>query len=170
LKERLFEALHARGLDPRLFTGLVAALPIVELRGAIPWALTIGHLPWPEAYLFAVLGNMIPVVPLLLFLGPVSEVLRRIPLLDRFFLWLFARTRRRSGVIEKYGALGLVLFVAIPLPVTGAWTGSAAAFLFGIPFRKALPLILFGVCIAGVIVTAAVLAGVSLGGLLFSQS
>jgi uncharacterized membrane protein len=89
--------------------------------------------------------------------------------MDRFFEWLFARTRKRSGALEKYGAIGLVLFVAIPLPVTGAWTGSAAAFLFGIPFRKAFPIILLGVMIAGGLVTAAVLGGVSLGGVVFSK-
>ena len=108
-------------------------------------------------------------MPLLLYLGPVSNFLRRIGFMDRFFDWIFARTRKRSGALEKYGALGLVLFVAIPLPVTGAWTGSAAAFLFGIPFRKAFPLIVAGVAIAGAIVTVAVLAGVSLGGVLFSS-
>jgi uncharacterized membrane protein len=112
---------------------------------------------------------MIPVVPLLLFLGPVSAALRRMSLFDRFFTWLFKRTRRRSRAFRRFGALGLALFVAIPLPITGAWTGSAAAFLLGVPFRTAFPFILLGVSVAGVVVTAAVLGGVSLGGLLFAN-
>lgn len=169
MREQIIEALRAHGLPPEAVTVAISALPIIELRGAIPWALTLGGLEWPRAYLLSVLGNIIPVVPLLLFLGPVSTWLRRVGVMDRFFEWLFARTRKRSGAIERYGALGLVLFVAVPLPVTGAWTGSAAAFLFGIPFHKALLLIAAGVAIAGIIVTAAVLGGVSLGGILFSS-
>ena len=169
MREQLIEAVRGWGLPPEMVTFVIAMLPIVELRGAIPWALTIGALEWPRAYMLSVLGNMIPVVPLLLFLGPVSAALRHITLFDRFFNWLFARTRRRSLAFQRYGALGLALFVAIPLPITGAWTGSAAAFLLGIPFRTAFPFIALGVCVAGVVVTAAVLGGVSLGGVLFSN-
>lgn len=169
MREQLIEILRGTGLSPDAVTVVIAALPIIELRGAIPWALTLGDLPWARAYVLAVLGNILPVVPLLLYLGPVSGFLRRLGFMDRFFEWVFARTRKRSHVLEKYGSLGLVLFVAIPLPITGAWTGSAAAFLFDIPFRKAFPLIVLGVCVAGAIVTAAVLGGVSLGGLLFSK-
>ncbi|MFQ5600406.1 MAG: COG2426 family protein [Candidatus Krumholzibacteriia bacterium] len=168
MREQLIEALRASGLPPEVVTLVISMLPIVELRGAIPWAIMIEGLGWPRAYVLSVLGNMIPVVPLLLFLGPVSDALRRFRFMDRFFDWLFARTRRRSGAIERFGPIGLVLFVAIPLPVTGAWTGSAAAFVFGIPFRTAFPIVLMGVCIAGCVVTLAVLGGVSLGGLLFS--
>jgi len=106
----------------------------------------------------AVLGNMVPVVPLLLFLDPVSNGLRhRIGLADRFFEWLFARTRRKTEAgLRKYGVFfGLMIFVAIPLPVTGAWTGCVAAFIFGIRFRYSLPAVLAGVLIAGIIVSIA---------------
>jgi uncharacterized membrane protein len=170
VREHLIEALRASGLSPEAVTVIIAALPIIELRGSIPWALTLGDLTWGRAYVLSVIGNLLPVVPLLLYLGPVSGFLRRrFGFMDRFFEWLFARTRRKSHVMEKYGAFGLVTFVAVPLPITGAWTGSAAAFVFGIPFRKAFPLIALGVCIAGVVVTAAVMGGVSLGGLIFSK-
>jgi uncharacterized membrane protein len=157
LVERLVE--HLAGIPAEGVTFLLATLPIAELRGAIPWALypTGGGLAWPVAYLWAVLGNALPVIPLLLFLGPVSEWLRRWRLFDRFFDWLFARTRRRGKVIERFEAIGLTLFVAIPLPVTGAWTGCAAAFIFGIRFRYALPAVLAGILIAGTIVTAVTL-------------
>jgi len=140
----------------------IATLPVVELRGAIPWALSVGGLGWPEAYALAVVGNMIPVVPLLALLGPISEFLSRYRYTGRFFEWLFARTRRRGRVVEKYRALGLCLFVAVPLPVTGAWTGTAAALVFGIPFRYALPAVAAGVLIAGAIVTLASLGVISL--------
>ena len=138
---------------------VIAMLPIVELRGAIPWALSPAMGPplhWTVAFVMAWLGNMVPLIPILLGLGPASDWLRRRSrLMDRFFTWLFVRTRRRGKVIERYGALGLILFVAIPLPVTGGWTGSMAAFVFGIPFRKALPCVGIGVAIAGLIVTLA---------------
>jgi uncharacterized membrane protein len=169
VREQLIELLRAHGLSPEAVTVAIAALPIIELRGSIPWALTLGDLDWPRAYVFSVIGNVLPVLPLLLFLGPVSDGLRRVGFMNRFFEWLFARTRKRSGAIERFGVVGLALFVAIPLPVTGAWTGSAAAFLFGFPFHKAFLAIAAGVAIAGVIVTAAVLGGVSLGGLLFAS-
>ncbi|MBU2617583.1 MAG: small multi-drug export protein, partial [Euryarchaeota archaeon] len=89
-----------------------------------------------------------------LWLEPVSNHLRRYKSWDKFFDWLFTRTHRKHNErFEKYGAIALSLFVAVPLPVTGAWTGCAAAFVFGIKFRHALPAILLGVLIAGVVVT-----------------
>ena len=140
-------------------TLLIAMLPIAELRGAIPWALTNppigGGLTWQTAYVYSVIGNFIPVIPILLLLEPVSNWLRRFRVFDRFFNWLFERTRRRGKMIEKYKAVGLILFVGIPLPVTGAWTGSVAAFLFGVRTRFAIPCIIAGILLAGVVVTLA---------------
>jgi uncharacterized membrane protein len=136
-----------------LWVILTAMTPISELRGAIPLALfELGMSP-VQAYIYSVIGNMLPVTPLLLFLEPVSNWLRRYRSFDRFFDWLFARTRRYNDRMEKYGALGLASFVAIPLPMTGAWTGCAVAFVFGIRFKYAFPTILAGVLVAGVIVT-----------------
>jgi uncharacterized membrane protein len=156
------------GLPKPAAVFLISMLPIAELRGAIPWALLPqggGALdPW-TAYGLAVAGNLVPVVPLLLWLEPISRFARRHPLGDRFFEWLFARTRRRSELVQKYEALGLALFVAVPLPVTGAWTGTVAAFLFGIPFRLAFPAIAGGVLLAGLVVSLACQGVVSLWGL-----
>jgi len=152
-------------LSPELATVIVAMLPIFELRGAIPLALGVFGLSVWQAYLWAVLGNIIPVIPLLLFLGPVSEYLRRFTIWDRFFDWLFARTRRRSELVERLEVVGLVLFVAVPLPITGAWTGTAAAFIFDIPFKHALPAIILGVMIAGGVVTLASLGVIHVWGL-----
>jgi len=146
-----------------LATMVIGALPVFELRGAIPIALFEFHMSPASAFIFAVLGNMLPVVPLLLFLDPVSTYLRRYSLFDKFFSWLFGRTQRNhSERFEKYGTLALTLFVAVPLPVTGAWTGCAAAFVFGIKFRHAFPAILAGVLIAGVIVSSVTLGGIGL--------
>ena len=85
------------------------------------------------------------------------------------FNWLFARTRKKvKGKLEKYGVAGLILFVAVPLPVTGAWTGCAAAHVFGIPLRKALPAVMLGILMAGVVVTLACKLGFAVG-LFFRQ-
>ncbi len=133
---------------------LVSALPVSELRGAIPLAIGEFNFSVYKAYTLSVVGNMLPVIPILLLLETVSKWLsRKSKLAERFFSWLFARTQKRSSLVEKYGAIGLILFVAIPLPVTGAWTGCVASFLFGIRRRWASICIGIGVMIAGVIVT-----------------
>jgi len=155
LQESLGLWLKAHGLPAEVVVLVISMLPIFELRGGIPLGAFL-ELAWWKTYLMAVVGNLIPVVPLLLFLNPVSNWLRRrITLADRFFEWLFARTRRRTEAgVRKYGIfLGLMLFVAIPLPVTGAWTGCAAAFLFGIRFRYSFPAVMAGVMIASIIVS-----------------
>ncbi len=144
-------------VPPWLTTLIVAALPISEVRGAIPLAVGVYGFSPLDAYLISVLGNLLPIAPLLLFLGPVSDFLRRFSLGDRFFTWLFARTRRKYiKDHEKFGLTALAIFVAIPLPMTGAWTGCAIAFLLGFRFWPALAAIAAGVLIAGVVVTAAV--------------
>ena len=137
---------------------VLAALPIAELRGAIPLALAMGFSP-TKAYILSFIGNLIPVIPLLFLLQPVANKLRHIKIFERFFNWLFERTRRKASLVEKFEVLGLILFVAIPLPITGAWTGCVAATLFKIRFRYALLAILLGVLIAGFIVLGLSLAG-----------
>ena len=155
MREALIHWLSSHGLPVEVVVLIVSTLPIFELRGGIPCGFALG-LVWWKTYIMAVLGNLIPVVPLLLFLDPVSKWLRRhISLADRFFERLFARTRRKGEArMRKYGIfIGLMLFVAIPLPVTGAWTGCAAAFLFGVKFRYSFPAVVAGVLIASLIVS-----------------
>jgi uncharacterized membrane protein len=151
---------------PWLATILISCLPVAELRGSIPIAILQYQMNPFEAYILAVIGNMIPVIPLLLYLDPVSSYLRQFRSWDRFFNWLFTRTHRNhSDTFEKYGTLGLAIFVAIPLPATGAWSGCAAAFVFGIGFKHALMAITAGVLIAGLVVTVVTLGGLSLSNL-----
>jgi uncharacterized membrane protein len=148
---------------------LLSAIPLTELRATIPVAYTVmaesWAWPWWKIFLLAVAGNMIPVPFILLLLGPVSRWLSKWKLFDRFFNWLFERTRKKVGVhVEKYRALGLAVFVGIPLPLTGAWSGCVAAFVFGIPAKLAIPSIFLGVLMAGAIVTLimeGVLSGLS---------
>ncbi|NLL61377.1 MAG: small multi-drug export protein [Candidatus Atribacteria bacterium] len=131
----------------------LAALPIMEIRGAIPIGLNHFDLPILPTFIFAVLGNIVPALLILVYLKPFSDFLRRWTFFDQFFSWLFKRTSRYQQRYEKYGALFLLFFVAIPLPGTGVWAGSAAAFLFGIRFSYAIFMMTAGVIIAGIIVT-----------------
>lgn len=142
---------------------LMAMLPVAELRLAIPVAILAFNIDPAYAFFLAVIGNMIPVIPLLLFLGPVSDFLRRWHVWDVFFTWLFKRTHHKhSARFEKYGTMALALFVGIPLPVTGAWTGCAAAFVFGIKFRHSLFAITTGVLLSGIIVTVLTITGLNI--------
>jgi uncharacterized membrane protein len=138
---------------------LVGALPISELRGAIPLALSFG-MPMSKAFWLSVLGNSIPVMPALFLLEPVSNRLRRFKIWSRFFDWLFERTKKKADTIQKYEALGLAIFVAIPLPMTGAWSGVVAASLFKIRFRYAFIAIIAGVIGAGLIVSVLCTLGI----------
>lgn len=153
------EELLSLGFSKELVVLVIAALPILELRGAIPVAIIVFDFPWYYALLLAVIGNLLPVPFILLFLNTVTRWLSKIAFFNRVLSWLFERTRRRGKIIEKYERIGLVLFVAIPLPITGAWTGSLAAVLFGLKFRHAFLSILIGVIIAGGIVTSLSLLG-----------
>ena len=142
-----------------------AASPISELRGAIPWAILKHHFPWYYAFLLAVIGNLLPVPFILLFLNTFSRLLSKIGIFEKMLHWLFERTRQRGKIVERYGWIGLALFVAIPLPITGAWTGSLIAVLFGLKFKHAFLSIFIGILIAGVIVTCATLLGWTIFGL-----
>jgi uncharacterized membrane protein len=134
---------------------LLATLPVFELRGAIPFALGVLDLPVSQAYAWAVLGNLLPVPFILLFLGPVTAWAEdNWGWLHRFLDRLFSHTRRRHTTrFDRWRDLALITFVAIPLPITGAWSGALAAFVFGVERRKAFGLIAIGVAIAGVVVT-----------------
>lgn len=147
-------------MTPELKTFLIAMSPIVELRGSIPIALEIYKLPIWSAYLFSVLGNLVPLILIISILEPVSRFLsKRIYFFNHFFNWLFKHTRKmHQSKFEKWGKnLAVVILVATPIPFIGGWTGAIAAFLFGIPFKKALPLVIMGCLISGFIVSSATL-------------
>ncbi|MDD1675659.1 MAG: small multi-drug export protein [Methanomicrobiales archaeon] len=132
---------------------LLGATPFFEARYSIPLAVLQGFAPG-EAFALGVIGNLLPVIPLLLLLDPVSRFLtERSELFRRFFDWLFTRTRNHSAQFERWGTLALFLFVAVPLPTTGAWSGCAAAFIFGIRFTPALVAIAAGTVVAALITT-----------------
>lgn len=136
--------------------------PLLELRGAIPFALLFYQMDFFSAYFWAVLGNLVPVFVVILFFDSVSGWLSKKSLLARrFFTFLFQKTRKdHSKRVEKYGYLALALFTAIPLPISGAWTGSLVAVVFGLNKKWSIVAVATGVLIAGVAVTFIVKTGV----------
>ena len=145
---------YLSAVPPRVATVILAMIPVAELRGALPVALVWYKLPLFEAVGLSLLGNILPVYPILVFLEYGAKFLReRSEVADRFFNWLFERTRRKlQANVDKYGVWALALFVAVPLPVTGAWTGTVAAFIFGLSRPKAMMAIGAGLLMAAMIV------------------
>jgi len=171
-------------METYLKTAILSLLPISELRGGIPYAI-INNIPWYIAWPFAAAANAL-VAPLCwLFLSTVHRLLYGTAIkgapnnadnnaevsntqaVQGGFSWyrfIFDRFVERAreklhGGIEKWGALGVAIFVAIPLPITGAWTGTLGAWVFGLSKRKTLFGVILGVIIAGAIVTAVMLLG-----------
>jgi len=143
---------------------LSALTPIGELRLSIPLGLGTFRLPWWQVYLVSVVGNMIPPILILWLFPKISTWLnQRSKLYQKFFDWLITRTRNKTEKkINQYGVLALIIFVAIPLPNTGAWTGALAAWIFGLPFNKSLWSIFIGVLIAGIVVSLLTLGFIKL--------
>ena len=152
--------LQERNISRQMIVCLTAMLPIFELRLAIPLGIGVLQLDWMQVFIYAVIGNMIPVIPILLLLSWIYKIFSKWKYTKKMFDRIFERTRKSSKNIEKYEILGLISFVAVPLPGTGAWTGSLASVLLGINFTKSLLSIFAGVIIAGIIVTLLTLLGV----------
>lgn len=143
-----------------LMTFLIAMVPILELRGAIPFAVGNGIGLWP-AILISILGNLVPVPFIILFIRRIFAWLRQKSVrLDRMVTKLETRAAKKSKMVNRYEFWGLVLLVAIPLPGTGAWTGALVAAMMDMRLKKAFPAIALGVMIAAVIV-AMIAFGVS---------
>ncbi|HBG16431.1 MAG TPA: ligand-binding protein SH3 [Firmicutes bacterium] len=145
---------------------LMAIVPYIELRGAIPLAI-LGYGASPlTAFVLGVCGNLLPIIPIMLLLPVLANWAERILVIRRFFCWIRRRTKKHRVKINNYGFFGLVFFVAIPLPMTGVWTGSAIAYLLGVRKRSAFAALTLGVLIAGVIVTLMVILGSSFNNIL----
>ena len=153
---------HETLLGKILLTMLSSMLPVLELRGGVPIGAALG-LPIPVAFLAALLGNMIPVPFILLFARQVLRWIRRVfPRLNSLVDKIEARAYAKSKNVVRYETFGLLILVAIPLPGTGAWTGSLVAALLDLRLKKAVPVIFAGVLIAGIITTLITYGAVSL--------
>jgi len=130
-------------------------IPWLESRYVIPYAIYGLGWEWWQAFPIAVIGNMLPIPFILLFFKYIEKWLRNFKSWSRLMDWLFAKTRKRADVkIRRYEHLGLLLFVAIPLPFTGAWTGALIAYLFDLEFKRSLVTIFVGVVIAALAMIA----------------
>jgi len=140
-------------------------IPWLESRYVIPYSMLQLGWEWWQAFPIAIIGNILPIPFILLFFHYVEKFLRRYESWSRFMDWLFAKTRSRADAkIRRYEHLGLLIFVAIPLPFTGAWTGALIAYLFDLKFAKSIITILIGVIIAAAITISLTLAGIYLFG------
>jgi len=136
-----------------LITFFMAMVPVIELRGAIPYGVISG-LSVPAAFIIAVTGNLVPIPFLVVFTRKVFEWLRtKSEWLDRMVRKLESKAEKNQEVVNRYKFWGLVVLVAIPLPGTGAWTGALVAAMMDMRLKNAMPAIILGVIIAGVIVT-----------------
>lgn len=148
----MLTALHATAWGRAVYLLLISMLPVVELRGGIP-AAALMDVPWPEAYGLCVTGNMLPVPVLVLFGRRIFGFLRR-GILKGLVCRVDQRLGRKAETVKKYRSLGLFLLVMIPLPGTGAWTGSLVAGALNMRLKSALLSIFLGVLAAGGIMTA----------------
>lgn len=138
-------------LGAALTTFLMAMVPVIELRGALPVGVAAGLPVW-QALIISIIGNMVPIPFILLLLRHIFNWMRKLPKIGFIVDKMEQRAHLKGETVRKYRTLGLIILVAIPLPGTGAWTGALVADVLDIRMRTAIPAIFAGVCIAGIIV------------------
>ena len=149
----LMQWLTDTGLGRMVFTMLVSMVPVVELRGGVPFGVALGLPPW-AALIAGIIGNMIPIPFIVVYIRRIFQWMRRrIPRLGQLVDRLEKKAHLKGRKVTKYKYLGLFIFVAIPLPGTGGWTGALVAAFLNMPLRKALSSIFAGVVTAGLIMT-----------------
>ena len=158
----LFQWLTATTAGKCIFTMLVSMLPVIELRGGLPFGVALG-LPYYLAFPAAVIGNLIPAPIIIIYIRRIFELMRKhLPWLNFLVDKLERKAHLKGKKVQKYQYVGLWRFVAIPLPGTGAWTASMAAAFLGMRLKKAMPAIVMGVLSAGCIMLALTHVGVNL--------
>lgn len=146
------EFLESHNIPTQLIPFIVSLFPVLELRGGMI-AARILDIDFIQAFLVCYLGNMIPIPFILLFIRKIFKLMRKVKFLGKIVDKLEARADKKKGTIEKYKEWGLLIFVAIPLPGTGGWTGALIAALMDLRMKKCLPIIALGVFIAGLIMS-----------------
>ena len=136
-----------------LYVFFISMVPFIEIRGSVPAGALLGIHP-ALCYAVSVLGNMLPVPFILLFIKKILAWMKKIPKLEKIALWIEAHGAKRSDKVTRYATLGLALFVGIPLPGTGAWTGALVAAVMDMRLKKAMPAIALGVVVAAFAVSA----------------
>lgn len=142
------------GFPKELATFLIAFIPVTELRASIPLAVKVYGLSSFASWFYSVAGTFFVMVLIVLVLDPIQKLLSKyIPVFEKFFAWLFEHTRKRANEkMEKYGSWAIFILAATPIPLLGGLTGALAAFVFNVPLKKSLPLLLTGTMLSGAIV------------------
>ena len=152
MQESIFQFFNFAGEEFALF--LVSMIPLVELRGAVILGAGMG-VPWYFTFLISLVGNLLP-IPFLILLGrKIIELLKKVKFLSKLTYWYENKLLKKMDQVTKYEKLGLFLFVAIPLPGTGAWSGALIAALLNMRLKNSFPPIALGVLAADVIMTVA---------------
>ncbi len=143
------------GFSYEIRTFLIAMIPISELRVSIPIAIKVYHMTPQAAFFWSVAGNLIPMILILFILNPVAKFLSsQVRLFKVFFDWLFEHTRKRGiKKFETFGSFAVFILTATPIPLIGGWTGPLAAFVFDVPIKISLPLVILGCATSGIFVT-----------------
>ena len=139
-------------IPPELTAFVISLLPILECRGGMIAARLL-QIPFLKAFVICYLGNMLPIPFIILFIKKIFEFLRRFKFFEKIIVKLEGKTERNKEKVLRYKSWGLLLFVAIPLPGTGGWTGALMAALLDIDMKRSLPIIALGVFIAGLIMS-----------------
>ena len=140
-------------ISPELIAFIVSLLPVLELRGGLI-AAKLMEIDFIKAFIICYIGNMLPIPFILLFIRKIFNLLKKVPSVEKLIVKLEARSIRKADKVQKYRLWGLLIFVAIPLPGTGAWTGALIADLLDIRMKHSLPAIALGVLIAGIIISS----------------
>ncbi len=156
---RIIEFLKQKNLSNGLIVLLISTLPIFELRLGLPLALTVFHMDYPQAIFFSLLGNFLPIIPILLLFKGLYRIFENVKPIKSFFDWVVERTKKKSQSIKKIEFWGLAIFVGIPLPGTGAWTGSIAAVILNLDLKSSILAITLGIILAAIIVSILVFLG-----------
>ena len=140
---------------------LLSAIPVLEIRGALPVGILVWHMPWHLAYVYAVIGEVLVGIPLYFGLQHLRDFLIRAwPRAGHHFeKWIEDIRLKAHGKFEVYGIWTLFLLTAMPLPLTGIYSATVAAVLFEIPFKKAFTVMVLGVCVAGALILGMLFAG-----------
>ncbi|MEN3013797.1 MAG: small multi-drug export protein [Endomicrobiia bacterium] len=148
----IIDTLSKLNLPSEIIVFILSILPVSELRGAIPVGVGIYKLSITKTFLIAIIGNFSFVIPFLLFLNTLHKYFMKISWYRNFFNWWLSKVKTKAKNIEKYEYIGLTLFVGIPLPMTGAWSGCLASYILGLNLWKSTIAIFLGILFAGIIV------------------
>lgn len=149
----LQEFLSSHGIPDWLVVFIISVCPILECRLGMFTAISLLQMNTFVGFIISFLGNILPIPFILLLINKIFEWLKKIPGIKKPIIWLEEKTLKKRDKIDKYGVWGLLIFVAIPLPGTGAWTGSLLASLLHLDRKKSFGVICIGVFCAGIIMT-----------------